>query len=155
RAVAFSPDGQQVFLVHDGMNVLWDLGTGRQVQALPGYVDRAAFSPDGKHLLTLEGNGKATRWEARTGRRLRVVQAPGLTGGGGALGIDPDGRPALSVSEDQKAAILWDAQTGQQRRTYRGHAEDVQAVAFSPDGRQVLTASRDRTAILWDTETGE
>jgi len=36
-----------------------------------------------------------------------------------------------------------------------GHADGVRSVAWSPDGRTLLTGSRDRTAALWDAATGE
>src|SRR5437763_3156508 len=39
--------------------------------------------------------------------------------------------------------------------TLKGHTEIVYAVAFSPDGKQVLTGSFDKTLKLWDTATGK
>jgi WD40 repeat protein len=50
---------------------------------------------------------------------------------------------------------LWDAERGEKLRTFQGHTLPVLRVAFSPDGRRVLTGSWDETAILWDTERGE
>jgi WD40 repeat protein len=42
----------------------------------------------------------------------------------------------------------------QVRLTFRGHKDRVQSVAWSPDGSRLATASVDKTAIVWDAETG-
>ena len=39
-------------------------------------------------------------------------------------------------------------------RTLKGHSTFVQSVAFSPDGRQIVSGSNDQTIKLWDTESG-
>jgi hypothetical protein len=52
-------------------------------------------------------------------------------------------------------AKLWDAETGQELLEFGGHTDGVASVAFSPDGRRVLTGSWDNTAKLWDAETGQ
>ena len=44
---------------------------------------------------------------------------------------------------------------GRQIRTFQGHTEYITSVAFSPDGRHVLTGSHDHTAILWDAASGQ
>jgi len=40
-------------------------------------------------------------------------------------------------------------QTGQEVRRFTGHKDEVHEVAFSPDGKYILTASSDGTARLW------
>ncbi len=50
---------------------------------------------------------------------------------------------------------LWDVATGQEAHQFIGHTAQVSRVAFSPDGRYVLTGSADQTARLWDVQTGQ
>ena len=49
---------------------------------------------------------------------------------------------------------MWDLETGRQEHTLEGHQRSVRAVAITPDGRQVVSASVDETLKEWDLETG-
>ena len=54
-----------------------------------------------------------------------------------------------------KTVRLWDVRTGEETQKLKGHYNDVRAVAFSPDGKTVVSGSSDRTVRLWDIATGE
>ncbi len=49
---------------------------------------------------------------------------------------------------------VWDAQTGAELTSLRGHTEAVRSVAFSPDRRRLVGGSHDQTVRVWDGQTG-
>jgi WD40 repeat protein len=47
---------------------------------------------------------------------------------------------------------LWDATTGKEILTLKGHSQEITCVNSSTSGRYVLTGSRDGTAVVWLAE---
>ena len=50
---------------------------------------------------------------------------------------------------------MWDAATRAQTRVLHRHTDWVIAIAYAPDGMHLVSASRDKTLIVWNTATGE
>jgi len=153
-AVAFHPDGKHVYTGAWGESSLWEVASGRRVRTFhrhKGYIYGAAFSRDGRYLLTGSADNTAILWDVATGNKLRTFSghSESIT----SVAFNPDGRQIVTGSQDHTAA-LWDTSTGARIRTLEGHTDYVTSVAFSPDGRQVLTGSSDKKAILWDASTG-
>jgi TPR repeat protein len=117
---------------------------------LGGRTDKiwfAAFSPDGRRIITASHDQTARIWDAETGREIRM-----LSGHANLVATSiysPDGRRAVTASWD-KTARIWDAATGEQLTLLSGHADLLEGATFSPDGRLVVTASDDKSARIWD-----
>jgi WD40 repeat protein len=66
----------------------------------------------------------------------------------------PDGKLVASGGGDNEVR-LWDPDTGQTLRRFRGHRETIYRVAFSPDGKRLASGSTDGDLRLWDVARGE
>jgi GTPase SAR1 family protein len=60
-----------------------------------------------------------------------------------------------SASEEDKLVRLWDANSGQELRPFKGHLKALRSVAWSPDGKTLASSSVDETIRLWNAKTGK
>jgi WD40 repeat protein len=138
---------------------VFDAATGKSV-GLPlkhgkhgKQVLHAAFSPDGKNVVTSSQDGTARVWEVFTGNPISPpLEHEGVNHGE----FSPDGRRVVTAGLDG-VIRLWDAITGEQQCSPIKVGLRSQHASFSPDGRQILVISSDRyayTASLWDASTG-
>jgi WD40 repeat protein len=71
-----------------------------------------------------------------------------------AFSVDAHAKRLLYAKAD-RAIELWDLDTRVRLATMRGHTDKVNAVGFSADERSVISCARDRTARVWNADTGE
>jgi WD40 repeat protein len=155
-----APDGRRVALVgHDdpASLILYDVNTGKEVRRLKSDHDvmkAAVFTPDGRTLIT--GGDRLIVLELSTGKpRLEI---PGLAATGAPradqdLTVSPDSR-MLAVIRGETVALVR-LGTGRVMGRCEGHAREVTAQAFSPDGKLLVTGDQNGDIRLWEAATGK
>jgi WD40 repeat protein/predicted Ser/Thr protein kinase len=160
RALAFSPDS--TWLVSgggaDGRLQVWDVASAQLRRSIKGPsgprgpVASVAVSPDGARIAAVAYEGPLSVSEVATGREVfHVGQEKTMRG----VAYSPDGRWLASTDGNLKTVCLWDAQTHQLAAQFSGHTGPVYALAFSPDGRRLVSGGEDRVVRVWDVGTGE
>jgi WD40 repeat protein len=115
-------------------------------------VNAAAFSPDGKWIVTACDDNAAHLWEAATGQ---AVGSPMRHAGAVlAAAFSPDGQWIVTGSKDGTAQV-WEAGTGKAHGAPMRHDNEVHQAIFSANSDRVLTAALDNTARVWQASTGE
>jgi RNA polymerase sigma factor (sigma-70 family) len=163
-SMALSPDGRLQAVWSDrGPVTLWDIQTDQVRCTLQGDRNRAdyglAFSPDSKTLATScadDGDRDATAslWDTTTGERRRRLRVPRTPSRLVLRQLSPDGRRLLFTVRWGCRVRLWDLATGQEILEQEGHASAVASLAFTPDGRSIVSGGNE-TVRVWDARTGQ
>jgi WD40 repeat protein len=111
-------------------------------------VNSAAFSPDGKMIVTGRREKNVRLWDATTGKPM----GPSLLGHTEAVSsvaFSPDGKMIVSGG-GESTVRLWDVTTRKPiGPPLLGHTEVVSSVAFSPDGKMIVSGGGESTVRLW------
>jgi WD40 repeat protein len=127
KTLAFNPNGTLLFSVGMMGKQFWETGSGRQI---PLEVPSLGASPDPK--------------QAVKGFEVNMSK-------GGAF--RPDGK-MVAYSHGRGIKFL-DLETKQEHPPLSGHTSDLTALAYSPDGRFLISGAKDGAIRLWDAHTGK
>ncbi len=171
-SVAVSPDGK--FAATAGWKhnnggttpqevAIWDVQTGQKrviASDYPEFVTSAAISPDGKTLIC-SGQGKKTGndlrgYDMKTGKQTFLI--PDLSFNAvDYLTFTPNGK--FVAGGHEHAVLVMNANNGKAvAKLERPDDEDevfLKDIAFSPDGKLLVTGNEQKTLSLWDTNRGK
>ena len=172
KAATFCEDNSTLASVaFNGIITFWDVKTSQKstIQAA-GHRDwfpTLAFSLDGMKLVSVGAEGTTASWrpdhlirltDVKTGRELATLQ---YVSGVDKLTFSPDGE--MVAFSGLGEIRLWNTRTGDEqdipladlKAGMLHNIPRVSALAFSPDGRWLVSGTQDGKIQMWDVATGE
>ncbi len=141
---AFGKDNKILLTATDNIMHVWDIEQGQKFDGTPvhtGYVNLVVFSDDKRVVATSDQSGFDIRELPRLGPILRLPR--------------DDIGPANKNLQSDQVIRLWDVESGNRLHSFRGHTEEITALAFSADGKNLVSGSNDSTVKVWRTDNGE
>jgi len=149
--LAISPDNKILAIPTPNGIVFYNLLDGSLVNQLsdhPNTIDQAAISPNGDRVAALVSGDGLMVWDLNKGQMAYSLSKVG------AIHLDwsPDGKWLALGGWDDSIRFLR-AEDGRTMRSIPAHTEQVQSVAFSPDGKLIASSSM-RSVKVWQFSSG-
>ncbi|MEZ0325872.1 MAG: AAA-like domain-containing protein [Fimbriimonas sp.] len=147
-----NPPGTHLFITtEDTVLLIYDALTGKPLRRVDAHNVRLTnvTFPDDKHFFTCGADGRAILWNCKELTKVREFRGNAVQRISGA-DLSPDGKRVATCSF-AGAWQLWDVATGSQLMDITASSLALRAVAFTSDGKRILTAGEDNLLRVWST----
>jgi WD40 repeat protein len=165
RGLAFTPDGTVLAAAggngSKGIVQLWDVVNDQSLGTLDGHTDivwGAAFSPNGRFLVTVSSDKTAKIWDWHNKALIKSLDFPGAVV---SVGFSPDGQTlavggVAEVENQIQYASVWTFQIDSWQPLMRySEYTNILAMAFSPKGGTLVGGGTSRNVQVWRTSDGK
>ncbi len=158
--VALSPDGKTLASsAYDGRLIIWDYTTKHQLKDFwPESQDNIynysslLYTSDGKQLIAGKTNGEVVIYNTENWTVIKSIKIDGF--GGKTLALSADNKFIAADASENIIKVI-DLSSGSEVATMTGHKRTINGLAFSPDGKTLVSGAVDSTAYIWNATTGE
>jgi WD40 repeat protein len=161
----FSPDGKSLTSVSSDAIRLWDIATGKELRKIkhPPAVDCVALSADGKTLALGVGYQTIHLRNAVTGKELYRSCFDEAQVRLASVVFSPDLKILATRGRKDSVVLIWDIPKDRPPRLLQALEEDTKErrpsaacypLAFSPDGKYLITTTTDHNLLLWEVASG-
>jgi WD40 repeat protein len=170
-ALAFSPDNRTLAIADSAQTLtLADTGSGEIKQQRSWYANwvvSLSFSADGQVLMAGDDSGNVFAFNTQAESERGYTLIGGETASTRTIALSPDGKQAalVRVVESNRwfsnstvitgcAIELWDLTTNRRAQTMGEQIGLTSVLAFSPDGRTLVSGGAGGILAFWDAQTG-
>jgi len=156
-AAALSPNGKKIVSGSvDGIVKLWDIDASKIIVKWTGHVDvisSVCWNRDGGRILSGCFDGTAMVWDAESRNTILAIK----TGHNAVFSTiySPDEMMIASGGQSGENGFIniWDANTGKLIAKLEGHTDSVNCLAWTADGKTLISGSNDSSIRTWNTTT--
>jgi WD40 repeat protein len=154
--IALSLDGKMVVSGSDDAAVrLWDVDMGKAIAKWTGHnsgVLNICWNRDGRRIVSGSAGGAIRVWDAESGKTVLVIET-GLENVWAVIYSPDTTMIATGGNSDEEHLKIWDAKTGKLVANPKGHTYQVDCLAWTADGKTLISGSDDHSIRTWNTTT--
>ena len=152
NCVSFSPNGKLIATGITRYIKIWDVLSGALVVEIPendSAIETISFNPNGNQIAFGDRRGYVGIVDISSGTVLKREKIGVWIN---SISYNPNGQQIAICSKNR--TYVWDTKTYSLCFPIIEHEGSAFSVSYSQDGKYLLTSSEDRTAKIWDSQTG-